>query len=163
MGRYSVELKIKVIEEWKERKLTISQIISKYNVSSQTIRRWVEEYDSRGFEGLLTNPKNKAYTGEFKQTVVEDMRKNNLSQSEVSRKYSIGRRQVQQWERIYLEQGPEGLYIEKRGRYAKSVNTKEQITLKKSVEEDLIAENQRLRMENDYLKKLNALIQAKEK
>lgn len=163
MGRYSVELKIEVIEEWKERKLTIAEIISKYNVSSQTVRRWVEEYDSKGFEGLVAKPKNKVYTGEFKQTVVEDMRKNNLSQSEVSRKYSIGRGQVQQWERIYLEQGQEGLYVEKRGRSAKSMNTKEQTTLKKSVEEDLIAENQRLRMENEYLKKLNALIQAKEK
>lgn len=163
MGRYSVELKIEVIEEWKKRKLTIAEIISKYNVSSQTVRRWVEEYDSKGFEGLVANPKNKVYTGEFKQTVVEDMRKNNLSQSEVSRKYSIGRGQVQQWERIYLEQGQEGLYVEKRGRSARSMNTKKQTTLKKSVEEDLIAENQRLRMENEYLKKLNALIQAKEK
>ena len=32
-------------------------------------------------------------------------------------------------------------------------------TLSKETEEDLIAENQRLRMENEYLKKLNALVQ----
>jgi transposase len=32
-------------------------------------------------------------------------------------------------------------------------------SLNKKVEEDLIAENQRLRMENEYLKKLNALVQ----
>jgi transposase len=31
--------------------------------------------------------------------------------------------------------------------------------LDKTVEEDLIAEVQRLRMENEYLKKLNALVQ----
>lgn len=35
--------------------------------------------------------------------------------------------------------------------------------LDKKVEEDLFAENQRLRMENAYLKKLNALVQEREK
>ena len=35
--------------------------------------------------------------------------------------------------------------------------------LSKEVEEDLIAENQRLRMENAYLKKLQALVQERTK
>lgn len=103
------------------------------------------------------------YTGEFKQKVVEDMKENGLNQSETARKYSVGRTQVQQWERIYLEKGPEALYTENRGRAPKSVNSEKDINLNKSTETDLIAEIRRLRMENDYLKKLNALIQTKGK
>ena len=71
------------------------------------------------------------------------------------RKYGIGGKNViQQWERIYLEEGPEGLSLERRGRGSKGRPPK----LDKKVEEDLISEVQRLRAENDYLKKLNALV-----
>ena len=100
----------------------------------------------------------KMYQGEFKQKVVEHMRKNNLSYREAGRLFEIKHDQVVAWERIYLEEGPEGLYIERRGIAKKDRKPK----LEKSVEEDLIAENQRLRMENDYLKKLNALVQERQ-
>ena len=100
-------------------------------------------------------PKRNSYSGKFKQKVVEDVRKNQLSYSEAMRKYGIrGKMSIQLWERIYLEEGPEGLTIERRGCGSKGRPPK----LGKKVEEDLIAEVQRLRAENDYLKKLNALV-----
>lgn len=43
------------------------------------------------------------------------------------------------------------------------MDTDKKTKITKIVEEDLIAEVQRLRMENEYLKKLNALIQEREK
>ena len=49
---------------------------------------------------------------------------------------------------------------ERRGR--KSTGRPSKKRLDKSVEEDLIAENQRLRMEIEYLKKLSALVLAEE-
>jgi len=101
---------------------------------------------------------NARYTGEFKQTVIEDMRKNCLSQNETAAKYTVPRAVIQLWERIYLEEGAQGLYIERRGRRS-SGRTKK---LEKKVEEDLRSENQRLRAENDYLKKLNALVRERE-
>lgn len=163
MSKYSTELKLEAIEAWKERILSTNEIINKYNISHQTLRRWIYEYNSDGVDGIVRKPTNSTYTGEFKQTVVEDMRKNGLSQSETSRKYSIGRSQVQQWERIYLEDGVEWLYVDKRGRAFNSINAKPKNILNKNVEEDLITENQHLRMENEYFKKLNVLIQVKEK
>ena len=96
------------------------------------------------------------YDGAFKQQVVEEMRERGLSYREIARQYEItGAHSVADWERIYLEEGPEGLFIERRGRGSKGRPPKE---LKPEVEEDLLAEVQRLRAENAYLKKLNALV-----
>ncbi len=97
---------------------------------------------------------NKRYTPEFKIMVVETMQKEKLSYKEIERRFELPHRRAADWERIYLEEGKEGLYVERRGRKSTGRPPK----LKKEVEEDLIAEMQRLRAENDYLKKLNALV-----
>jgi len=105
---------------------------------------------------------NMRYSGEFKQKVVEDMRDNNLSYSEASRKYEIkSRSTINKWKQIYIEDGSSGLYVERRGRASRAdgVLKGKPPRFDKKTEEGFIAENQRLRMENDYLKKLNALVQ----
>jgi len=99
---------------------------------------------------------NKRHTGEFKQRVVETMMQEKLSYREAARQFDVNdHKQVASWERIYLEEGPEGLYVERRGHGSKGRPPKK---LKPEVEEDLLTEVQRLRAENDYLKKLNALV-----
>ena len=114
---------------------------------------------------------NKKYSPEFKISVILDMREHHLGYCETVRKHfniEDGKEvnyyhRVQRWERIYLEEGEAGFYMERRGRATKMDNPKigrpRKKQLDKQVEEDLIAENQRLRMENEYLKKLNALVQ----
>lgn len=113
-----------------------------------------------------TGRKNKVYSAEFKIGVIMDMRKHHLGYRETVRKYwDINKgqeqnylKQIQRWERIYLEEGAEGLIKERRGRGSKGRPPK----LDKKTEEDLIAENQRLRMEIEYLKKLSTLVLAEE-
>lgn len=117
--------------------------------------------------------KQKKYSAEFKIGVILDMREHYLNYHETVRKYwdiSKGQehnylKQVKQWERIYLEEGAEGLMKERRGRACKASGTRKgrPPKLNKKVEEDLIAENQRLRMEIEYLKKLSALVLAEER
>ena len=78
-----------------------------------------------------------------------------LSYKEAARQFGVSHDTVvANWERLYLAEGPEGLYIERRGRGSKGHPTK----FPKEVEEDLLAEVQRLRAENAYLKKLQALV-----
>ena len=99
---------------------------------------------------------NKRYTPEFKKLVVETMQQEQLSYSETAQRFEVNSlRRIQDWERIYLTEGPEGLAIERRSRSSKGRPPKQ---LPKKVEEDLLAEVQRLRAENDYLKKLQALV-----
>ena len=99
---------------------------------------------------------NKRYTPEFKKLVIETMQEEKLSYSETCRRFEVNSRdRIKSWERIYLEEGPEGLTVERRGRSSKSRPPKQ---LPKQVEEDLLAEVQRLRAENDYLKNLQALV-----
>ena len=113
----------------------------------------------------------KNYSSEFKIGVIMDMREHHLSYSETVRKYDLGKQEsggprlmLQQWERIYLEEGAEGLMKERRGRACAASGTRKgrPPKLDKKVEEDLIAENQRLRMEIEYLKKLDALVRKRE-
>ena len=101
-----------------------------------------------------------------------DMREHHLGYCETARKYDIGDPKlggavhtIQRWERRFLEEGAEGLMKERRGRACKASGTRKgrPPKLDKKVEEDLIAENQRLRMEIDYLKKLSALVLAEER
>ena len=117
--------------------------------------------------------KQKRYSSEFKLCVIMDMREHHLGYKETVRKYwDISKGQednykniVKRWERIFLEEGAEGLMKERRGRACKASgsNKGRPPKLDKKVEEDLIAENQRLRMEIEYLKKLSALVLAEER
>ena len=106
------------------------------------------------------------YSAEFKIGVIMDMREHHLGYRETMRKYFPDKEPknyqfILGWERIYLEEGAEGLMKERRGRACSAGGTRKgrPPKLDKKVEEDLIAENQRLRMEIEYLKKLDALVQ----
>ena len=99
------------------------------------------------------------YNGTQKVEIIKRIHRENLSFKGASREYGISDRTLRDWERIYWEEGEEALLLERRGRACAASGTQKgrKPKLDKQVEEDLIAENQRLRMEIDYLKKIECL------
>ena len=160
MSKYSNEFKLEVAKYCVDQYHGYSDAAKYFNIPSETtVLQWVRRYKEKGVAGLLKNKKS-SYTGEFKQNVVEYMHINHLSATETAIKFNLANHaRVLEWERIYYEEGPQALYKKCRGRSKNMGKNK----LSKKNEEDLIEEVQRLRMENAYLKKLQALIQERTK
>lgn len=165
MEKYPIEFKLEIINQINKGVLSVDEAAHKYHVNRTSVRKWLNVFNLHGAEGL-TKPKF-IYSGDFKLAVIRDIQNNNLSAREAALKYNISSHNiVLNWEKKFLTGGSKALYEMGTG-YA----TKAESPLKgrprkisdKPLDEDLISEIKRLRMENDYLKKLNALVQQREK
>ena len=159
MSKYSYEEKTEAVLRVIEEGMSMRESARILGATLAQVQRWIARYKQFGPEGLLL--KHGSYDGAFKVSVIEYMHANHLSLFQTAVKFGIPTDvTVGKWERIYYEEGPQGLYQDNRGRKSKmNSDNPTKKKLSKETEEDLIAEVQRLRMENDYLKKLQALVQ----
>jgi transposase-like protein len=123
---------------------------------------WVLLYQHQGIEGLFKKSYT-SYSAEFKLDVLKYMNNHGTSPNETAAIFNISSPPlIRKW-RIQLEsQGIDALESKKKGRSTMKRETKKSKPVEESVEA-LQAELELLRMENAYLKKLNALVQSKEK
>jgi len=158
--KYSDEFKLQIVFEYLDGHSGGYRCLEdKYGIGYAIIRHWVALYKAGGVE-QLTNV-TRTFSGDFKVHVVEYMHQNALSVRKTAAYFGIQSiATVSKWERIYYEEGKEALYIERRGRKMSKESSMPKKDLNK--DEDLLAEVQRLRMENEYLKKLIALTQERE-
>ena len=165
--RHNLDSKEMIVKYVLEEKHSIWEAADFFGVAYQTIRMWVKHYEKEGKSGLCI--KNKTYSGEFKIFVVEYMRKHKLSLVETAIHFSLpDHTRVRVWNKIYDEKGKDYLGREHRGRRKMNSNKSKSKSKKSnnsstSKEKELLKRIQYLETENAYLKKLNALIQEKEK
>lgn len=158
MSKYSAELKLEIIKKYQSGKYSSYDLEREYNISHRGILEWVHRYELHGIKGLKKNQKA-SYSGDFKKYVVEYIHANNISCRVASNIFNLSHEVVYKWYRIYSEEGPGAFYKEQRGRKKKMSSKPKKKEMKEETKEDLIAEVQRLRAENAYLKKLRALVQ----
>ena len=102
---------------------------------------------------------------QYKQKVLEYMYKNHLSMSEAAVFFNISNESlISKWVKLYEEFGINGFATERRGRKRMNMNkSMKKIKSSKLCNKDeyskLKEENELLKMELEYLKKLNALVQ----
>lgn len=166
MSKYPLNLKLEIVKYCLEENHSINEAQRDYHISSRSlVKVWVKKYQMFGIDGLKQT--KGSYDGFFKKNVVEYMRANNLSYTETAIIFNLGNHNMPRiWESIYLEKGPQEFLKENRGRKKKNTMKRAQKENKKgntSKEKELLEEIKQLRMENDYLKKLNALVQERMK
>lgn len=143
---------------------SVVSVSEEKGVSKSVLKRWKTLYSQQGIDGLIPK-KTKQYSACFKLEVLEAVSKGLTSLEQASIDYNIGSSaSILNWQRQYNDLGFIGLQNKPKG---KSRIMKPKETIKKakktlSREEELLLENKSLKAELDYLKKLQALIQAKE-
>lgn len=160
--RYDLDFKIKVIAYYRQGH-TGAATAKKFNVNPQFVHKWVKQYQSGGIGAIKPKISKACYSREFKHEVITTMLSQGLSQSEAALKFNISSPAlISHWHKAYRQEGMSGLPSKRQGRTAMS---KPYITDKPDDEKtlaELKRENEYLRAEVAYLKKLDALLKEKE-
>ena len=160
--RYDLDFKIKVIAYYRQGH-TGAATAKKFNVNPQFVHKWVKQYQSGGIDAIKPKISKACYSREFKHEVITTMLSQGLSQSEAALKFNISSPAlISHWHKAYRQEGISGLTSKRKGRTAMS---KPYLTDKPDDEKtlaELKRENEYLRAEVAYLKKLDALLRKQE-
>jgi transposase len=140
----------------------IKRVATKHGIDGSTANKWIAVYRVHGESGLVK--KFTHYSAEFKLKVLTCMRDRSLSHRETAAIFDIRNRSIiGVWERAYDLAGVKALYPRPRGQPPKMPKKNPPppalpVTDESRSRQELLDELNYLRMENAYLKKLDALI-----
>jgi len=164
MAKFTSEEKLQAVIRYLEGKESLNEIGKSIGVHHTGILKWVKLYEQHGVEAFIKRYTN--YSAQYKLDVLNYMIEHGTSLRETAAIFNIPTpSSIYCWKKRFETKGFDALQSKKKGHPSMKKETNKQ-PKKVPVEgspEALQAEINRLRMENDYLKKLNALVQAKEK
>ena len=161
MAKFTVETKIRAAQEYLAGKDSQKEIARCYGVHHKVLQQWIKLYRHHGEDGLRKRYTN--YTLEFKMDVLTFMNDTGASPLEVAAVFNIpAGSTVLKWKKAVDQSGMDALIPKKKGRLSMKDKSKKPVP-PKLPNESLQEEVERLRMENAYLKKLNALVKEKER
>ena len=159
MAKYDEQFKLDAIQRYLTGLHGYREVAQACGIDRSMLRRWVASYQLHGRGGLQAQ--HKRYTAEFKVEVLRRIERDNLSDRQAVAIYDLRDAGViGRWRSQYDEGGLGALEPRRRGRPAMPHKHPPELAPKDMTEKQLREENAYLRAELDYLKKLDALIQA---
>ena len=165
MAKYSFEFKIKLVNEYLRGEGGYWTLSKRYGIETAVIRRWVNNYNRFGEQGLMRSRVKQFYSFEFKLHVVELYLTSELSYQELALQVGMtDPATITRWVQDYRAAGPEALKPKRKGR--KQTMDKEKVIREiehgdseeqKELLKQLQEENLRLRIENAFLKEARRL------
>jgi transposase len=161
MAKYSEEFKKKIVNEYLRGTLGYRLLAKKYGIPSETqVITWVRAYKEFGESGLRRKNTYQVYPVKFKLDVLNFMKQTGASYQDTAIIFKMNNPSlIANWYKTFLEEGIEGLKEKVKGRPSMSKNHKAKTQKQEkelSREEQLERENELLRLEVSYLKKLKA-------
>ncbi|MQS44570.1 helix-turn-helix domain-containing protein [Companilactobacillus mishanensis] len=171
MAKYTIDQKLEAISMYESGQGSTT-ICHKLGISQEaTILRWKYLYETYGIDGLKRSNKLPSYTSSFKMEVITWLVKNGASFPVTARHFDIPNEgTVWQWKRRYDVHGFDGL-ADRRKRVSNMSKDNKKLRRnddQKKLDSDdkikqLERDNEYLKAENEYLKKLKAVMDRTDK
>lgn len=161
MAKFTSEDKLSAVQRYLDGSESYASIAASIGTKKVIVMNWVSQYKHHG-AGAFTKPYT-SYSAQFKLDVLNYMNNHGTSSYETAAIFNItSPGLIRKWRTQFQTIGIDALKSKKKGRLSMKKESKKAQPVEGSVEA-LQAEVERLCMENAYLKKLNALVQSKEK
>lgn len=160
--KYSKELKLSAIKDYESGKYSLKDVIDKYEISdTHVLRKWIKKYNGhsetkearKGRTKTMTKGRNTEWRERI--DIVLDCLAKGKDYQTTADLYKVSYQQVYQWVQKYESKGVDGLK-DGRGRN----KTEEELTPEEKTNIEIKRvekENERLRAENAFLKKLKEI------
>lgn len=161
----SDEDKIRIAKEYVNGTLGLKKLAKKYNIKSHnSIKGWILKFNITGEHNLVGSgiaKNNDTYSGTFKRTVVKYFLEHDDYIYETADKFNVSTTALHKWIKDYNDSDTILALKDKNGDIDAMSKSKNEKDAKELQNEQLLIENEKLRAEVEYLKKLNALTQEK--
>jgi transposase-like protein len=155
---YSAKLKVQAVKDYLDGRGSLKDICEKYRIRSQEqLRNWIKVYNRheefRIYTGGSYMTKGRKTSKEERLAIAEECIANGNNYGQTALKYNVSYQQVYIWAKKVQKQGKVGL-DDRRGRHVADWKPQTEEERLRKDNEQLKKANYRLQMENDFLKKL---------